>query len=86
MVGRDVVDTRMSQRAFATTQFGLETGQRPSGETTVEISDDTNGVGQRGATIERAASLVVDEKEVDPLRIDGRRERRDQRAQQFTLA
>src|SRR5687768_939485 len=36
--------------------------------------------------MERTAALVVDEQEVDALRIDGRGERTDQRAQQLALA
>ena len=54
---------RVAQRALPVLELGLEAAERPLGEVLVEIGDHADGVRQRGALVERAAALEVDEHE-----------------------
>ena len=82
----DRIRFKPAQKPFAIFELGIETSQRPLTEVRVEVGDHPDGMREVTTTVERAASLVVDEDKREMVDIGRRGHRRDHRSQEFTLA
>ena len=85
-VGIEIRLPRSAQTLLAVPQFGLEAGQRPRRQVSIEIGHQTDGVRQVGADVEGAPSFVVDQYKREVVGIVRCRQGGDHRAQQLGLA
>jgi hypothetical protein len=82
----DVLGAGVGEEVLAAAQLGRERVERAVDQVPVEVGDQPDAVRQVGAGGERAAALVVDQHEREPVRPVPQCQRRDQGLQQLRLA